>query len=157
MQAGEGGREATASGVCNACVDIHNLVIAYDGGRPVESNWVRKQLKVIIQQNNLDPVVFHRLRNSSTSLKLELSKGDITAVQGDTGHAQASMVTDVYARTNNTRRKKLARLVEQNFFEAMKEEKRDPNTNQTEKIIGLQKEKSEMTENLLNLLSVIVS
>lgn len=39
----------------------------------------------------------------------------------------------------------------------MKEEKRDPNTNQTEKIIGLQKEKSEMTENLLNLLSVIVS
>ena len=52
---------------------------------------------------------------------------------------------------------KLARLVEQNFFEAMKEENRDPNTNQTEKIIGLLKEKPEMTENLLNLLSMMVS
>ncbi len=135
----------------------YNLVIAYDSGRPVESNWVRKQLKAIIQQNNLAPVVFHSLRNSSTSLKLELSKGDIKAVQGDTGHAQASMVTDVYARTNNTQRKKLARLVEQNFFEAMKEENRDPNANQTEKIIGLLKEKPEMTENLLNLLSMMVS
>ena len=62
-----------------------------------------------------------------------------------------------YARTNNTQRKKLARLVEQNFFEAMKEENRDPNTNQTEKIIGLLKEKPEMTENLLNLLSMMVS
>ena len=64
---------------------------------------------------------------------------------------------DVYARTNNTQRKKLARLVEQNFFEAMKEENRDPNANQTEKIIGLLKEKPEMTENLLNLLSMMVS
>ena len=78
-------------------------------------------------------------------------------MQGDTGHAQASMVTDVYARTNNTQRKKLARLVEQNFFETMKEKTGDPNTNQTEKIIGLLKEKPEMTENLLNLLSVMVS
>ena len=55
-------------------------------------------------------------------------------MQGDTGHAQASMVTDVYARTNNTQRKKLARLVEQNFFETMKEKTGDPNFNQTEKI-----------------------
>ena len=51
----------------------------------------------------------------------------------------------------------IVRLVEQNFFEAMKEENRDPNTNQTEKIIGLLKEKPEMTENLLNLLSMMVS
>ena len=68
----------------------YNLVIAYDSGRPVEANWVRKQLKAVIQQNHLAPVVFHSLRNSSTSLKLEFSKGDIKAVQGDTGHAQAS-------------------------------------------------------------------
>ena len=47
--------------------------------------------------------------------------------------------------------------MEQNFFEAMKEENRDPNANQAEKIIGLLKEKPEMTENLLNLLSVMVS
>ena len=44
-----------------------------------------------------------------------------------------------------------------NIFEAMKEENRDPNANQTEKIIGLLKEKPKMTENLLNLLSMMVS
>ena len=47
--------------------------------------------------------------------------------------------------------------MEQNFFETVKEKTGDPNTNQTEKIIGLLKEKPEMTENLLNLLSVMVS
>ena len=59
--------------------------------------------------------------------------------------------------SDNTQRKKLALLVEQNFFETMKEKTGDPNTNQAEKIIGLLKEKPEMTENLLNLLSVMVS
>ena len=59
----------------------YNLVIAYDSGRPVEANWVRKQLKAVIQQNHLAPVVFHSLRNSSTSLKLEFSKGDIIVLQ----------------------------------------------------------------------------
>lgn len=47
--------------------------------------------------------------------------------------------------------------MEQNFFETMKEKTGDPNTNQAEKIIVLLKEKPEMTENLLNLLSVMVS
>lgn len=67
------------------------------------------------------------------------------------------MVTDVYARTNNAQRKKLAHLVKQNFFETMKEKNGDPNSDQTETIIGLLKEKPEITENLLNLLSMMVS
>lgn len=132
------------------------MVIAQSNGRPMERRLVEKQFREHITRQKLPQVVFHSLRHFSTSMKLALC-GDIKAVQGDTGHAQASMVTDVYARTNNTQRKKLARLVEQNFFEAMKEENRDPNTNQTEKIIGLLKEKPEMTENLLNLLSMMVS
>ena len=65
--------------------------------------------------------------------------------------------TLVFGSQYDTEETTLARLVEQNFFEAMKEENRDPNTNQTEKIIGLLKEKPEMTENLLNLLSMMVS
>ena len=36
-----------------------------------------------------------------------------------------------------------------NIFEAMKEEHENPNSNQTEKIIGLLKERHEMTGNLL--------
>lgn len=135
----------------------YNLVIAYDTGRPVESNWVRKQLNGIITENNLSKVVFHSLRNSSTSLKLELSQGDIKAVQGDTGHAQADMVTNCYARTNNTQRKKLARLVEQQFFETANTSDRTPTDDKTTKIVGLLKEKPEMADTFLTLLNAMVS
>jgi len=44
--------------------------------------------------NELRSVVFHSLRHSSTSIKLQISCGNIKAVQGDTGHAQARMVTE---------------------------------------------------------------
>ena len=57
---------------------------------------IAKKFDDFIRENNLKRVVFHSLRHSSTSLKLKLSGGDIKAVQGDTGHAQANMVTDVY-------------------------------------------------------------
>ena len=46
---------------------------------------------------NLPKVVFHSLRHTSTTYKLKLSGGDIKAVQGDTGHAQATMVMERYA------------------------------------------------------------
>ena len=45
----------------------------------------------------LPDVVFHSLRHSSTTYKLKINHGDIKATQGDTGHAQATMVTEVYA------------------------------------------------------------
>ncbi len=135
----------------------YNLVIAYDSGRPVESNWVRNQLGRIITENNLSKVVFHSLRNSSTSLKLELSQGDIKAVQGDTGHAQADMVTNCYARTNNTKRKQLARLVEQQFFDAMNGSNKPPANDKTTKIVELLKEKPEMADTFLTLLTAMVS
>ena len=135
----------------------YNLVIAYDTGRPVESNWVRKQLTGIITENNLSKVVFHSLRNSSTSLKLELSQGDIKAVQGDTGHAQADMVTNCYARTNNTQRKKLARLVEQQFFDKGSSSDKAPADDKTAKIVELLKEKPEMADTFLTLLTAMVS
>ena len=32
----------------------YNLVIAYDSGRPMESNWVRKQLKAIEREARND-------------------------------------------------------------------------------------------------------
>ena len=41
--------------------------------------------------NNLREVVFHSLRHSSATYKLKLSKGDIKATQGDTGHKSADM------------------------------------------------------------------
>lgn len=93
-----------------------NLVLAHEDGRPYEERQIAEKLRNFIQANNLPPVVFHSLRHCSTSLKLELSGGNIKAVQGDTGHAQARMVTDLYAHTNHEARRQLAQKVEQNFF-----------------------------------------
>ena len=43
--------------------------------------------------------------------KLKLSGGDIKAVQGDSGHAQADMVTEVYGHILDEDRKKNAQLM----------------------------------------------
>ncbi len=47
----------------------------------------------------------------SVTYKLKLSGGDIKAVQGDSGHAQADMVTEVYGHILDEDRKKNARLM----------------------------------------------
>lgn len=43
--------------------------------------------------------------------KLKLSGGDIKAVQGDSGHAQADMVTEVYGHILDEDRKKNAQII----------------------------------------------
>lgn len=93
-----------------------NLVFAHDTGRPYEERQVAQKFKAFIKETGLPPVVFHSLRHCSTSIKLAISNGDIKAVQGDTGHAQARMVTDVYAHTHDDVRRSLARKMEESFF-----------------------------------------
>ena len=61
-------------------------------------------------------MVFHSLRHSSTTYKLKLSGGDIKAVQGDTGHAQATMVTERYAHILDDDRQKNAERLEKAFY-----------------------------------------
>lgn len=92
------------------------LVIAHEDGRPYEERQIMKLLKKLIADNQLTPVVFHSLRHCSTSIKLQLSGGDIKAVQGDTGHAQARMVTDLYAHIDHEDRRRLAMKMEGEFF-----------------------------------------
>ena len=99
----------------------YDIVIAQENGRPFEARMIAKMFEDFIQENNLRRVVFHSLRHSSTSLKLKLSGGDIKAVQGDTGHAQSNMVTDVYSHIMNDDRKRLARKVNDEFFLSKKE------------------------------------
>ncbi len=94
-----------------------DMVIAQPDGRPTEERLIAKYLKALIKSSNLPEVVFHSLRHLSTSMKLQLSGGDIKAVQGDTGHAQASMVTNVYAHTFDENRRKIACKMENEFFE----------------------------------------
>lgn len=95
----------------------YNLVVAFDDGTPVEERIIAKKLKDLIAKSDLPPVVFHSLRHCSTSMKLKLSGGNIKAVQGDTGHAQARMVTEIYAHMEDADRLTLAQKIEQSFFQ----------------------------------------
>ena len=56
------------------------------------------------------------MRHSSVTYKLKLNGGDIKAVQGDSGHAQVSMVTDVYSHIIDEDRRKNAELFEEAFY-----------------------------------------
>ena len=93
------------------------MVIAQPDGRPTEERLLAKGFKALMKEAELPEVVFHSLRHLSTSMKLQLSGGDIKAVQGDTGHAQSSMVTDVYSHTFDENRKRIADQMETAFFE----------------------------------------
>lgn len=61
-------------------------------------------------------MVFHSLRHSSITYKLKLNGGDIKAVQGDSGHAQVKMVTDVYSHILDDDRRNNAMLFEDAFY-----------------------------------------
>jgi len=92
------------------------LVMTLDNGRPIESRIIGLELDDLIKENSLPDVDFHSLRHTSTSVKLVITRGDIKSVQGDTGHAQAKMVTDTYAEIYDHRRKKTAKMFDEAFF-----------------------------------------
>lgn len=94
----------------------YDLVVAQMNGHPYEQRVIDKMFYKLIEKNHFRPVVFHSLRHSSTSLKLKLSRGNIKAVQGDTGHAEARMVTDTYAHGFDADRKLIAQEMDSGFF-----------------------------------------
>ncbi len=61
-------------------------------------------------------MVFHSLRHSSTTYKLKLNNGDMKAVQGDTGHSQLKMVSDVYSHILDEDRRNNAAKFEEAFY-----------------------------------------
>ncbi len=99
--------------------DYHDykLVICYENGTPMEGDKIRRFFQKLIKDNNLRPVVFHSLRHSSTTYKLKLSGGDIKAVQGDTGHAEAAMITERYAHILDDDRRINAEKFEEMFYQ----------------------------------------
>lgn len=60
--------------------------------------------------------MFHSLRHSSTIYKLKLNHGDLKATQGDTGHAQVNMITEVYSHILDEDRKINAQKFEVAFY-----------------------------------------
>ena len=101
---------------CHGLYNDYGLVIAQDNGRPLETRIIDKRLKQFISENGYETVVFHSFRALSTTDKLQLSGGDIKAVQGDTGHASPKMVTEQYSRIRDLDRKRLAGLMDQAYF-----------------------------------------
>ena len=94
----------------------YNLVMATTFGLPIEDSYLRDQMQKVIDEQGLPDVVFHSLRHTSVTYKLKLSGGDIKAVQGDSGHAQADMVTEVYGHILDEDRKKNAQMMERAFY-----------------------------------------
>lgn len=94
----------------------YNLVMATTFGMPINGSYIREQMQKVIDKEGLPDVVFHSLRHTSVTYKLKLSGGDIKSVQGDSGHAQADMVTEVYGHILDEDRKKNAQLIEDAFY-----------------------------------------
>ena len=97
-----------------------NLVFAGSLGLPTEGSTINGALARLIKENNLPPVVFHSFRHSSITYKLKLNGGDVKAVQGDSGHSQVKMVTDVYSHIIDDDRKNNAQLFQEAFYEEKK-------------------------------------
>ena len=94
----------------------YNLVMATTFGLPIGDCYLRNKMQDIIDELGLPNVVFHSLRHTSVTYKLKLSGGDIKAVQGDSGHAQADMVTEVYGHIIDEDRRKNAEMMENAFY-----------------------------------------
>ncbi len=96
-------------------------------------------------------------------MKLKISGGDIKAVQGDTGHAQANMVTDVYSHIMNDDRKRLAKKMNDQFFSPLHTEAKEkaadelPMTESMEQLIQLLKSSPEIIEPLLQMSQLLSS
>ena len=102
-----------------------DLVVARDNGRPYEESRIRELFVELTEAAGVPDVTFHSLRHTSTTVKLLISNGDIKTVQGDTGHAQAKMVTDTYAEILDVNRKKTAQLFDKMFYRDGEEQKTD--------------------------------
>ena len=63
-----------------------------------------------------EQIVFHGLRHSSATYQLLQSDGDFKSVQGNTGHATASVLMDTYAHTQDKPRLELTEKIEANFY-----------------------------------------
>lgn len=93
-----------------------NLVISLPNGRPCENRIIEEEFLRLKKKADLPNVVFHSLRHSSTTYKLKLNHGDLKATQGDTGHAEIDMITNIYAHILDEDRKVNAQKFESAFY-----------------------------------------
>jgi len=94
----------------------YKLVVCSPFGTPREQTNIEDALKKLIRDHDLPDIVFHSIRHASITYKLKLNGGDVKAVQGDSGHSQSVMVTDVYSHILDENRKMNADLFEKAFY-----------------------------------------
>ena len=77
---------------------------------------MEKEFSKLREKAGLSYVVFHSLRQSSTTYKLKFNHGDLKATQGDIGHAQIDMITDIYVHILDEDRKVNAQKFKATFY-----------------------------------------
>ncbi|MDO4275119.1 MAG: tyrosine-type recombinase/integrase [Eubacteriales bacterium] len=92
------------------------LVFSDSYGYPLTDKVINDRLRKHLLLCDLPLVVFHSLRHSSVTYKLLITHGDIKSIQGDTGHSQVKMITDVYSHILDSGRKNVADLFEYSFY-----------------------------------------
>lgn len=137
----------------------YNLVLSMPNGRPLEGQVISRSFKDLIRKHDLPDVVFHSLRHTSTTYKLKLNRGDMKAVQGDTGHAQLKMVSDVYSHILDEDRRNNAARFEEAFYhrkdngETQTKASNVAVTAEAAKVLELLGQRPELAAGLLQLLS----
>ena len=141
----------------------YDLVICQANGRPCEHKLIEKSFAKLKIYAKLPDVVFHSLRHSSTTYKLKLNHGDIKATQGDTGHAQADMVMEVYAHIVDEDRKVNASRFQESFYaealncikpnQSRTSEAETPRELDVNQFIAALQNSPELRQKLLNILS----
>ena len=112
----------------------YNLVFCHADGRPIEGQVISKGLQKLIREHDLPPVVFHSLRHSSITYKLKLNGSDIKSVQGDSGHAQVNMVTEIYSHILDEDRRMNAQRFEEQFYSGKARSNSESSNNETSQI-----------------------
>ena len=99
--------------------NVPDLILRYSSGRPLQEEALPRMLEKQLLALGLPKVTFHSLRHSSITYKLILTGGNIKAVQGDSGHAQAEMITERYGHVIDSCRKECAQNFQKEFYEAL--------------------------------------
>ena len=88
------------------------MLFRLPNGLAVEPVLIRKKfLKWQDAHPEFPRIVFHGLRHSSATYQLLQSDGDFKSVQGNTGHATASVLMDTYAHTQDKPRLELTEKI----------------------------------------------
>lgn len=130
----------------------YNLVFAQPSGHPYTDTMINNRFHKLIVDANLPTVVFHSLRHSSITFKLKLTGGNIKCVQGDSGHSQSTMVTDLYAHISDEDRKQSSKLFNEVFFRPHDNKHQTTSSEELSEMVETLKHRPEIVETLRNLL-----